>query len=73
MILPKMISEVISEFEELEIPRDTVFEELQGNSSANFDRVSFLSRLFSILKFRVSAKFSNICRNNNHKSRIFES
>ena len=33
MILPKMIEEVISNFEDLNVPHDTVFEELKNNSS----------------------------------------
>lgn len=33
MILPQMIEKVISEFENLNIPHDTVFEELQNNSA----------------------------------------
>ena len=33
MILPQMIEEVISNFEDLNIPRDTVFEELKNNSA----------------------------------------
>ena len=33
MILPQMIEQVISDFENLKIPRDTVFEELKNNSA----------------------------------------
>ena len=35
MILPKMIDEVISDFENLTVPKDTVFEELSRQASVN--------------------------------------
>ena len=47
MILPKMIEEVISNFDDLAIPRDTVFEELR----TNFSEKSFELALY-MLGFR---------------------
>lgn len=51
MILPEMISEVISDFEELKIPQDTVFEELKNNSSTNFEMALYMLGFKNYLGF----------------------
>ena len=53
MILPKMIEEVISDFENLKIPNDTVFEELKNNSSAkSFELALYMLGFKNYLGFK---------------------
>ena len=53
MILPRMIEEVISDFENLKIPRDTVFEELKNNSAEkSFELALYMLGFNSYLGFK---------------------
>lgn len=51
MILPKKIEEIISDFENFEIPRDTVFEELKNNSTINFELALYMLGFKSYIGF----------------------
>ena len=53
MILPRMIEDVISEFENLKIPSDTVFEELKNNSAEkSFEIALYMLGFDSYLGFK---------------------